>query len=145
MMSDDCVPDPKLPQSDRKPPWGPDLWDSQLGPISPVDPDDLRKMWAFMLENQDSKAIGIEIFKSICSAGADVLAVWYRASVLKLCEHVGLLSRWRNDGRLDDAVITVAADFPMDKMEAGVVHKALPLDVEEFLKRIDAESAKTKP
>jgi hypothetical protein len=50
-------------------------------------------MWALMLENQDSKAIGIEIFKSICSAGADVLAVWYRASVLKLCEHVGLLSR----------------------------------------------------
>jgi hypothetical protein len=42
-------------------------------------------------------------------------------------------------------VITVAADFPMDKMEAGVVHKALPLDVEEFLKRIDAESEKTKP
>ena len=98
-----------------------------------------------MLENDgDTKATGINVFESICSPGADVCAVWYRASLLQLCERLGLLSRWLNDDRLNDAVIKVAADFPMDKLEAGVVRKDLPLDVQEFLKRIDVESDQAK-
>ena len=84
------------------------------------------------------------MFKSICSPGADVIAVWQRASLLGLCERFGLLSRWLNDGRLDDAVIKVAAGFPMDKMEVDVIYNDLPFDVQEFLKRIDTQSGKAK-
>jgi hypothetical protein len=121
-----------------------DLWNSNPGPVSAVDPNDLRKVWTFMTESQGTKATGINFFESICSPGADVVAVWYRTSLLKICESRGLLSRWLSGGRLDDAVIEVAADFPMDKMGVGVVRNGLPFDVQEFLKRVDAKPRKAE-
>jgi len=112
-------------------------WDSSPGPIPAVDPSDLRKVWDFMsgIPDTGSGATGVDVdvFKSICSPGADVIAVWWRASLLQLGERLGLVSRWLSNGRLDDAVINVAADFPMDKIEAGVLYNGLPFDVQKFI------------
>jgi hypothetical protein len=119
-----------------------DSWNSSPGPISAVDPDDLQKVWAYMLTVPERHGTCSTVFQSMCSPGADVFAVWYRASILQLCERLGLLSRWKNEGNLDSAVFKVAADYKIEKMPAGVVRKSLPLDVEGFLKRIEAESGK---
>jgi len=50
------------------------------------------------------------------------------------------LTPWMHDGEPDDAVIQVAATFPMKNTEVGVVHDGLPFDVEEFLKQIGART-----
>jgi hypothetical protein len=119
-----------------------DSWNSSPGPTPAVDPDDLRKVWEYMLTVPESHGTGITLFQSICNPGADVFAVWYRASILGLCEHLGLLSRWKDKGTLDSAVFKVAADYKIDKMPTGIVQKSPPLDIDGFLKRIEAESAK---
>jgi hypothetical protein len=122
-----------------------DFWDSssQDGPVATVNPGDLQKVWAIChrrnirTPNQQF-AIGFNAFKVVCSSGADVHAVWCRASLLELmCGRMGLLSRWLHSGELDDAVFKVAATFPIKKLQVGVVHQGLPLDVKEFLKQIE--------
>jgi hypothetical protein len=82
------------------------------------------------------------MYESMCSRGANVEAVWYRASMLGLLEMLpgNMLTPWTNDGELDDKVIQVAATFPMKKMEVGVVHAGPPFDVAEFLKQIGART-----
>jgi hypothetical protein len=59
-----------------------------------------------------------------------------------LCGPIGVLAAWLNDGVLDKAVIKVAATFPMEKMQVGVLHQGPPLDVPEFFKQIEAETRK---
>jgi hypothetical protein len=114
------------------------------GPIPVVNSNDLRKMWDYIGRMQDTRTVGtdVSVFKSICSPGADVFAVWQRAAMLQLVERLELLSRWIAEGRLDDTLIEIAADFPMDWMEGGVIYNALPFDVQKFLERVDAHSGK---
>jgi len=71
---------------------------SEPGFVSPVDPSDLKSIWTMLRETQarhgsnQSVAIGHELYTRVCSLGADVTAVWYRASMLGLlAESVGLL------------------------------------------------------
>jgi len=76
--------------------------------------------------------------------------VWYRASMLGLLEMLPNvapqmipefpLTPWTHNGELDDAVIQVAATFPMKRIGVGVVHDGLPFDVEEFVKQIGART-----
>ena len=54
------------------------------------------------------------------------------------------LRPWTHDGELDEAVLQVAATFPMKKMEVGVVHDGPPFEVQEFLKQIEAVIANKK-
>jgi hypothetical protein len=126
----------------------PDFWRSK-GDVAAVDPADLRAICAFMRDVKASTntAISSSIYENVCSPGADVMAVWYRASMLGLLEMLpqvspqmfpeSPLTPWLHNGELDDAVFQVAATFPMKRMGVGVVH-GLPFDVEEFLKQIGA-------
>jgi hypothetical protein len=57
--------------------------------------------------------------------------------MLTLPTGTGLLSRWVQDGEFEDAVLKVAARFPMKKLNVGVVHQGLPFDVEEFVKQVE--------
>ncbi|MDQ1407192.1 MAG: hypothetical protein QOG55_2821 [Acidobacteriaceae bacterium] len=106
----------------------PDLWEQQTGDVPAVKPDDLKSVWR--LFGGQSRSTGENVYKSVCSPGADVRSVWYRASMLTL------LARWMRDGQPDDAVFEVLATFPMEKMRTGIVREGLPFDVEEFVKRI---------
>jgi hypothetical protein len=70
---------------------------SEPGFVSPVDPSDIKNVWTMMRETQarhgsnQGVAIGHEFFTRVCSPGADVAAVWYRASMLGLlAERAGL-------------------------------------------------------
>lgn len=122
-----------------------DFFGGSGGDVAAVDAADLKAVRAFMRNSKagpTARAIGIRVYESACSPGANVEAVWYRASMLGLLEMLpgNMLTPWTNDGELDDKVIQVAATFPMKKMEVGVVHERLPFDVEEFLKQIGART-----
>lgn len=108
--------------------------------IPSVSPDDLRNVWTMMRDvpgQQGSVSIDNRMYESRCSPGANVMAVWSRASMLDLLNKVGVLSARLHNGEFDDAVFQVAATFPMKRMKIGVVHNGLPFDVKEFVNQIE--------
>jgi hypothetical protein len=125
----------------------PDLWaGSQEGDtVAAVSPDDLGKLWKLVRDVEaqnpgECASIGNSVYQSVCGPGVDVIAVWYRVSMLGAITKMkpDLLSQWTHEGDLDDAVFQVAATFPMKKMPVGVEQEGLPFDVEEFVKQIGA-------
>jgi hypothetical protein len=121
------------------------------GDVPAVAPADLKAVRAMTRDVQvatrgQAGMMDIELYRRACSPGADVGAVWYRASMLGLLQMLpqvspemfpeSPLTPWMHDGELDDAVIQVAATFPMKNMGVGVVNEGLPFDVEEFVKQI---------
>lgn len=121
-----------------------DLWESQEGGVPAVKLDDLRNVWKLFrdAEARQSGAIGHGIYESVCSPGADVESIWFRASMLAMLNQMQpeLLAQWIHDGQPDDAVFQVAATIPMEKMRTGVVRQGPPFDVEEFVRRIGART-----
>jgi hypothetical protein len=83
-----------------------------------------------------STAISVELYKRACSPGANVGAVWFRASLVGLLERLGMLAPWMQEGVISDAVFKVAASFPMKGMPIGVLREGLPFDVQEFLAQV---------
>jgi hypothetical protein len=59
-------------------------------------------------------AIGASLMASVCSPGADVGAVWLRASLLGIMLKQGVLAEWQRGTELDDAVYRVAATIPLN-------------------------------
>ena len=125
----------------------PDLWESQEGGVPAVSPDDLKAVWQMSAEFEarnpgQTGAIGNTVYKSVCSPGADVVAVWYRASMLWVLKQMipEQVSTWTRDGQLNDVVCEVLAVFPMKRMRTGMVYEEPPFDVEEFVKRIGAQT-----
>src|SRR6266478_3908268 len=89
----------------------PNLWaGSGEGTVATVNPDDLKKVWQvsaeFQAKNPGHGAIGSTLYESVCSPGADVTAVWYRASMLGMLQMFpkSPLAQWTHDGELDVAV-----------------------------------------
>jgi len=122
----------------------PNLWagSTEGNSVATVSPDDLRKVWVIVLAGGQHSSIDIRSFQHICSPGADVMAVSFRASVLAMMTQMmpDMLAQWTHDGELDDAVFQVAATFPMKKMRTGVVREGPPFDVEEFMRQIGART-----
>lgn len=117
------------------------LGDNPEGPGAPVDPADLRSVWEMLREVQARRPgahfiIGDEMYKRACSPGADVGAVWFRASIIAMLDLLGMLKRWINEGVVTDAVFTVAANFPMNGMATRVPRQGLPFDVQEFMSQV---------
>jgi hypothetical protein len=124
----------------------PDSWLSSPGTVPAVDPSDLKKVWNLLAEEERThsrRATGIEVFEETCSPGADAVAVWYRATMLGLlCKTHAGVSRHLHDGKPDERLLTVAASFPMEKMQPDVLLQTVPFDIAEFLKRIEADPGK---
>ena len=95
-----------------------------------------------MREHNDPKvqyAIDARSFAEVCSPGANVTAVWYRASMLgMLAQTIGMLAP-ELPAEVREAVFNVAASFPFKFMKPGDVHEGLPLDVQEFVKQLEEE------
>lgn len=125
----------------------PDLWESQEGVVAAVSAVDLRNVWQLSADFEahnpgHTGSIGSTVYESVCSPGADVMSVWYRASMLWVLKQMmpEQLAQWTHDGQLNDLVFEVAATFPMEKMKAGVVREGPPFDVDEFVKQIGART-----
>jgi len=65
----------------------PDFFGSRASDVAAVNPDDLRKVWTMMRDLQaralagQSESTSSGLYQSACSPGANVVAVWYRASI----------------------------------------------------------------
>jgi hypothetical protein len=125
-----------------------DLYKTDLGSddfVSSVDPADVRSVWNMMHEvrarypdGQQQCALGASMFESVCSHGANTMAVWYRTSMLQLlCGPFGQLVDWVHNNEPVEAVFKVAANFPMQKMQIGVVREGVPFDLREFINQIE--------
>lgn len=128
---------------------------SENGPVPVVDPVDLKSVWAMQTDSQtlargEQFAICVDLYKRVCSPGADVYAVFTRVSILRMLKSMsdsgGLISPWLHHGKPDDAVFKVVATFPMVRMQPGVRQGGLPLDVEELIRQIGKETKqRTRP
>lgn len=118
---------------------------SRDGLIVSVEPSDLKNVWKMGEEIQQQRgskehiAIDPRMFATVCSPGANVMALWHRASILSLiAQQTGLLTpELPDDAR--DVVFNVVAKFPIKLMQPGVVYDGLPLDVRAFVKQIEDE------
>jgi hypothetical protein len=114
---------------------------SMSGMVPAVNPADLKNVWRIVNLFQavspsgQSGSIGSKMFERACSDGADIEAIWFRATVLQLMPV--MLSPWTHNGELEDEVFQVAASFPMKKIEVGIVQEGPPFDVQEFLKQVE--------
>ena len=123
-----------------------DFWGARGNDVAAVNPDDLRNVWTMMRDLQartpadQTGSLNSGLFDGACGPGANVLAVWYRTSILGALQMLpgNPLTPWSHRGELDDAVFQIAATFPMKKLPIGLVKNGLPLDVQELVKQIRA-------
>ena len=122
---------------------------SENKPVAAVAPADLKNVWAMQDDAQarspgQQVAIGTDLWKSACGAGADVRAVFFRVSMLRMLQMLsgsgGLISPWLHDGKPDDAVFKVVATLPMIGLQLGTPRQGFPFDAEELIKLIEKES-----
>jgi hypothetical protein len=118
------------------------------GLIPTVDPTDLKNVWAMQEEiiaahPGQNIGIGHSLYERACSHGANVPAVFFRVSMLRMLQTIrdseGLILPWLHDGKPDDAVFKVLATLPMTGLPPGG-RTGFPFDIEEFGKLIKKES-----
>jgi len=125
-----------------------DFFGARGNDVAAVNPDDLRNVWTMMRDLEahtlagQSGSISSGLYESACSPGANVVAVWYRASILGVLQMLpgNPLTPWSHEDELDDAVFQIAATFPMKKLPVGLVKNGLPFDVQELVKQIGART-----
>jgi hypothetical protein len=113
-------------------------------PVPVVDVADLKAMWTFTQEwtaKHGNRAVGLTAYtgpqKQICSPGADVRAVNYRCTLLRLIE-MTIRPMWAG-GDVSDAALKVAATMDLKWMAMGVVYSGT--DMNEFLAQVHQETA----
>jgi len=116
-------------------------------PVPEVDPEDVKTVWNLYRDvatRHPGQAVGIgsSVVEQACKPGANAFAVSYRRAMLHALTAWGELSPWVRDGELDDALFQVAATVPMKWMGVGVEHQGLPLDEEDFLRRVREATGK---
>jgi hypothetical protein len=76
---------------------------SENNPVAAVAPADLKSVWAMQDDVQahspgQQVAISVDLWKSACGPGADVRAVFFRVSMLRMLQMLsgsgGLISPW---------------------------------------------------
>lgn len=77
--------------------------------------------------------VDARVYQQLCSSGANVEAAWLRALMLSTLDKI--MPGWM-ENHDTDAVIKIAAHFPMKTMKVGVVYDQLPFNLQEFLNRI---------
>ena len=107
--------------------------------IPPVDPIDIRHLQELHEKlNAQHRDAGMEgcgsidarVMASACSPGADMGAVWLRASLLGIMVQQGFLAEWQRGKELDEAVYRVAATIPLNGVQ---------LDPNTFVQRLREE------
>lgn len=135
------MPEGNIPEANR-----PEL-DALIGKpgedVPTVDPADLKALWTYSQQLREQHpsggvATGIEVFKHMCSPGADTRAVAYRSAMLGML--AGMLESAWPGGQASESAFKVAARMELKWMAVGVVLSGPPFDVAGFLSEIHAES-----
>ena len=125
-----------------------DFFGARGNDVAAVNPDDLRNAWTMMRDllalalAGQSGSICSGLYEGACSPGANVVAVWYRATILGVLQMLpgNPLTPWPHEGDLDDAVFQISATSPMKKLPVGLVKNGLPFDVQDLVKQIGART-----
>jgi hypothetical protein len=117
--------------------------------VPAVDAADLKSVWLMQNDFQarhpgQPVAINIDAYKRACKPGADVSAVCNRASMLGSLENAAESRHfefpWMRDSRSAETIFKIAAAIPMVRVQPGVEHEGFPIDIEELIREIEAES-----
>jgi len=101
-------------------------------PVPIVQVEDLKRVWSFLSEQvRDAHSIGVpavdvKLLTDLCGPNANVLAVFFRATLITALLQGGQLDQWRDANSLRDKVFELAASFPLPQ---GLENA----DVEAFL------------
>ncbi len=92
------------------------------GPVPAVGGGDVKRVWMFVSEMNPSQGapagtVGFasELIAQQCSEGADPIAVFFRAAILKPLMQSGLLDNWRDGDSPHDVVFQAIAIFPLPR------------------------------
>jgi len=104
-------------------------------PVPAVAADDLRRLHEISVSMAKGHVgkngiIAIEQMARVCSRGANLPAVWFRYTRLRLLAREGVLAEWQHNTEFDDVIYQVAAIIPMNGLE---------LDREGFVQRLRCE------
>jgi hypothetical protein len=106
-------------------------------PVNPIDIKHLLELHEKLNARHRAAAtegcgaiVNASLMASVCSPGADIDAVWLRASLLGIMLKLGVLAEWQRGMGLDDAVYRVAATMPLN---------GLQLDPIAFVRRLREE------
>src|ERR1051326_6253949 len=110
-------------------------------PLPPVNAEDLKRVWRLIQQcaidrpdaggAQGGTSIALRLIAQQCEAEADVLAVFFRASILQHLSQKGLLDKWRDGNEFGDSVFQAGATCPMEMGDLG-------LDPDAFIERVRA-------
>ena len=109
-----------------------------------VDAADIKVIWTYCQKlkaqhpGSSNIAVGMSVWKELCSPGADIRAVSYRCSILGLLEMM-LRPAWPG-GEPSENAFKVAARMDLNWMQVGVVRKGLPFNLEGFLAEVQHEA-----
>jgi hypothetical protein len=85
-------------------------------PVPAVRADDVGRVWCFLASEQaPGRSVSEKLLAGLCDSNADVLAVWFRATLVEILLQQGRLDRWREGNSLHVKVFEVAAGFPFPK------------------------------
>ena len=106
-------------------------------PVPAVDPEDVKTVWQIVKARHPAQnvAVGVDVMKRACKPGADMEAVYYRASLLGMMTQTApeRLNRFTREGQPNDSVFRAAAKVPAEWMGVGIVRQGPPFGVNEFL------------
>ena len=112
-------------------------------PVPQVDPEDVKAVWML---SQDTKKdhptgqnlfIGVEVFERTCKPGANIKAVFYRATKIEILRSVtpAVMEPLLRDK--SDAVFRAAAEIPMEWIGVGIVHHGWVFDLDDFVRPVN--------
>jgi hypothetical protein len=84
-------------------------------PVPAVRTDDLKRVWSFLASEQrgvQGRSVSLKLLSGLCDSNADVMAGWFRATLVETLLQQGRLDRWREGNSLRGKVFEVAAGFP---------------------------------
>lgn len=111
--------------------------------VPAVDVADLRAVLKIMTDVKEPHNVGFgaQFIHASCSPGADIPALWFRASMLHVAKAQGVLGGKESEGMPDDALLEFWASFPFKATEVlpDGSFKINSAELEEGLKRLGKE------
>jgi hypothetical protein len=98
--------------------FGPDLSAGAVVPaVTPSDLDAVVKLMLDFEKEHDGGAIGLNVYQAACSPGADVGAVWFRATILCLALRHGEFAEFVEAGVIKGSLLRLWAAFPFKAVD----------------------------
>ena len=102
------------------------------GPVPNVDPEDIKRIWPLVTPLEGGVGIDNRVLAELCSPGANIIAVFARAMLIRAMIQDGRLNRWLEGNTPQDKVFAVVATAPLTPQE-----EKFDFDGEAFLAALE--------